>query len=271
MTTRLSFLQRILEDKRQEVVQAKVRLPVAELRRRIAGREPPLDFAGALRGSGMHLIAEVKKASPSRGLLVSDFDPVRLAGAYKEGGAAAISVLTDSPYFQGSLQYLAQIKDALGEGCPPLLRKDFILDPYQLYEARASGADAVLLIVAALNDGTADASRITTLLRETRDLGMEALVEVHTQEELEQALKCGTRVLGINNRDLHTFQTSLEVTRRLRPLVKGECLVVSESGIESQEDIGGLERLGVNAVLIGEALVTASDPKAKIRELLRVK
>ena len=257
-----SFLSRILQEKQQEVAYKKQRIPLEALRARIAAAKKPLDFLGALRRPGIQLIAEVKKASPSKGLLCPNFDPIRLAKAYADNGAAAISVLTDAPYFQGCLDHLLTIKAALGEGCPPLLRKDFIIDPYQVFEARAYAADALLLIVAALDD-----ARLGELLAQAWSLGMEALVEVHTKEELTRALDCGARVMGINNRDLHTFEISLKTTYTLRPLAPPGLVTVSESGIETRRDIEGLEKLGINAVLIGESLVKAQDPGAKIREI----
>jgi indole-3-glycerol phosphate synthase len=258
-------LQQILRDKRRELEAVRLDDPLEQVQARIATMPPPRDFIKALQGPNLRVIAEVKKASPSKGLLAPNFNPVELARAYCQAGAAAISVLTDKPYFQGHIFYLARIRESLGEQCPPLLRKDFIIDPYQLYEARAYGADAVLLIVAALEE-----RQLMSLLQEARHLGMEALVEVHTQQEVQVALRCGAKVIGINNRDLHTFKTTLETTRTLRRLIPDGCVVVSESGIEGPKDIETLRKLGVHAVLIGEALVTAPDPARKLRELLEV-
>ncbi|MBI2867808.1 MAG: indole-3-glycerol phosphate synthase TrpC [Chloroflexi bacterium] len=257
-----SFLERILADKAREVETAQARAPLAALEKRIAAQAAPRDFAAALRGDGVRLIAEVKKASPSKGLLAPDFDPVRLAKAYAHAGAAAISVLTDAPYFQGSLDHLVAIREALGQRCPPLLRKDFIIDPYQVYQARAYGSDALLLIVVALEQ-----VQLSKLLRLTRELGMEALVEVHTEAEAVRAVDAGAKVIGINNRDLHSFKTDLAVTRALRPLIPADRIVVSESGIETAEHIAALRAQGIDAVLIGEALVKAKDPAAKVREM----
>ena len=257
-----TILDRIVADKRQELAAAKAATPLAELKARL-GEAPPLRaFAEALRGPSIRLIAEVKKASPSRGVLRADFDPVRLARQYAEAGAAAISVLTDEEHFQGSLAHLAAIRGALPDG-PPLLRKDFLFDEYQLYEARCHGADAVLFITAILD--TALLSRLITL---ADSLGMAALVEVHDEPELKRALAAGGEIIGINNRDLRTFEVDLATTERLRPLVPPEKTIVAESGIFTRDDMRRLAACGVNAVLIGEALVTAADPRAKVRELL---
>jgi indole-3-glycerol phosphate synthase len=226
------------------------------------------DFAAALRDAdGVALIAEVKKASPSRGVLLEHFDHLELAQTYREHGAAALSVLTDAHFFQGSLSYLHEIRTR-PEGAPPLLRKDFLLDPYQLYEARAAGADAVLLIVAALDD-----AMLRSLLDLAYTLGMAALVEVHTADELERALAAGARIVGVNNRDLHTFTTTLETTERLAAQLPGGSarpLLVSESGIFRAADVARLRDCGVDAVLVGEALVTAPDIGARVRELAGV-
>ncbi len=257
------ILERIVADNRRELEARKRRLPLAELREAISGQSPPLDFASALRGDQIRLIAEVKKASPSRGIIRPDFDPVAIARTYAGNGASAISVLTESRYFQGSLDYLRDIGDALGDNRLPLLRKDFIDDPYQVYESRAYGADSLLLIVAMLS-----AEKLDELLRLSRELGMECLVEVHDEAELEVALKGGAAIIGINNRDLKTFTVDLSVTERLRPLVPADRIVVSESGIKDRSDIERMERLDVDAVLIGEALMAAPDIAARMKELM---
>lgn len=212
-----------------------------------------------MRSAKVTLIAEVKCASPSRGLLSPDFDPLKLAATYATNGAAAISVLTDERYFKGHLDYLRQIRQAQAI---PLLRKDFICDPYQVYEARAAGADALLLIAAELV-----LSQLADLQALTHSLGMAALVEVHNLPELETALQSGARLIGINNRNLHTFQVSLETSQELRPLIPAEICVVAESGIHSAADVARLAGINVQAVLVGEALVTAADTAAKVREL----
>jgi len=257
------ILDDIVADKKKELARARVETPLRELEVRISQQDEPLDFAGALSGDGVSIIAEVKKASPSKGLLCPDFDPVRLARAYAEGGAAAISVLTEVKYFQGSLDYLLQIKGALETAKLPLLRKDFIFDSYQVYEARAYGADAILLIVAVLDD-----SRLEELLTLARELGMQCLVEVHNAAELKRVLQSGAQNIGINNRDLHTFEVDINTTGRLKPMIPPDRVIVSESGISRRENIKKLREWCVNAALIGEALVTANDVVAKLRELV---
>ncbi len=263
MTQRTAtILDRIVADKRQELAAARAAVPLAEMKSRLAEASPVRDFAAALRGERVRLIAEVKRASPSRGLLRPDIDPVGLARAYAGAGAAGISVLTDEKHFGGSLEHLRSVREALPEG-PPLLRKDFLFDPYQLYEARCHGADAVLLIAAILDSGL-----LAELIAVAGSLGMAALVEVHDEPELERALAAGAEVIGINNRDLRTFEVDLATTERLRPLVPAERTVVAESGVFSRADVVRLQALGVHAVLVGEALVTAPDPGEKIRELM---
>lgn len=257
-----TILDKIVAAKQEEIARHKAQVPLAALEQRIVMQSLPLNFSGALWGDGVRLIAEVKKASPSRGLLRADFDPVALARTYAENGAAAISVLTDA-HFQGCGQHLEAVKQATLDRGVPILRKDFIIDPYQVYEARAWGADAILLIVAILTT-----ERLRELLDVARAMWMQALVEVHNEEELKVALDAGAEVIGINNRDLHTFHTDLEVTRRLAPRVPRGKIVVSESGIGSREDVLGLRRYGVRAVLVGESLVTARDVGAKVRELV---
>lgn len=227
-----------------------------------AAAPPALDFHAALQGKEIRLIAEVKKASPSKGILRRDFNPVDIAMKYASGGAAAISVLTEEKYFLGKPQYLRDIKDALGSRVP-VLRKDFIHDPYQVYEARAWGADAVLLIVAILSP-----ERLGELMATARELGMACLVEVHNENEIDIALYGGAGIIGINNRDLNTFTVDLNTTGRLRPLIPPHITVVSESGIHTRADIMQLKNIGINAVLIGESLMTAQNIEAGMKELL---
>ena len=253
------MLNRIIADKREEVEQRKESMPLSILKGRIAGKMP-LDFATALTGNGIRLIAEVKRASPSRGVLCPNFDPVELAKTYAQGGAAAISVLTETNYFQGSINHLAAIRE---EVRLPLLRKDFIFNRYQIYESAAYGADALLLIVAILSQ-----EQLTELLSLSRSLGLSCLVEVHNEKEIERALVSGAEIIGINNRDLNTFAVDIDTTRRLRPLIPQGRIVVSESGIKSRRDIESLKEWGVNAVLVGEALVTAGDIPTRMRELI---
>jgi indole-3-glycerol phosphate synthase len=260
----MTILDKIFATKRQEVEGRRQAMPLPAMRRLAEAAPAPHDFAAALRAKqpgGVRLIAEVKKASPSRGLLSEHFDALKLAAVYRDGGAAAISVLTDEQYFQGSLSILAEVAALTGR--PPLLRKDFLYDPYQVYEARAGGADAVLLIAAAL-----DLYQLADLNALAGDLGMAALVEVHNEAELSSALGCRPALVGVNNRDLHTFTVSLETCLRLRPAIPSGILAVAESGIHTREDVACLERAGFDGMLVGERLVTAPDPAAAMRELL---
>lgn len=256
------LLDDIVAATKMAVAAHKRRLPLDKLIQLAEMQSPALDFAGALSGDGLKTIAEVKKASPSKGVIKTDFDPISIARSYARGGAAAISVLTEEKYFLGSLDYLKAIAGDLGENRPPLLRKDFIVDPYQIYQARANGADAILLIVSVLSP-----SELTSLLELACTLGMAALIEAHNETEIETAISCGAKIIGINNRDLKTFKVDLKTTARLRPMVPNGRLVVSESGISTRADIEYLNHLGVNAALIGEALMTAPDIAHKLKEL----
>ena len=269
MTAVSSILDQILANTRVELETRQRSVPLAALAERAAAAPPVRSFAQALRATPqVALIAEVKKASPSRGVLLPSFDHLALAATYAANGAAAISVLTDERFFQGSLSFLAAIRQAQGtQPAPPLLRKDFIVDPYQIYEARANGADALLLIVAALTD-----TELRSLLALTHQLGMDALVEVHDAAELERALACGAAIVGVNNRDLHSFTTTLETTEQLaaRLPATNRPLLVSESGIFSAADVTRLRGCGVDAVLVGEAIVTAPEIAAQVRTLAGV-
>jgi indole-3-glycerol phosphate synthase len=262
-----AILGRIVAAKRQELERRRREEPLGILRTRLDQGVPPTrSLAEALRGPSLGLIAEVKRASPSRGVLRADLDPKALVRTYASSGAAAISVLTEEQHFQGSLDDLEAARAVLdGRGGPrlPLLRKDFLFDAYHLFEARVYGADAVLLIAAILNP-----KRLAELLALARTLGMECLVEVHDERELERALAADAQIIGINNRDLRTFEVDLALSERLRPLIPADRVVVAESGIHTRADVERLQALGVNAVLIGEALVTAEDAGAKIGELL---
>jgi len=276
-----TFLTRILDHKRTEVERQSAKLPLTQLETMIAAAPPVRPFGAALRHPDRAmLIAEVKKASPSKGVLIENFDPLALAQTYAANGAAAISVLTDVRFFQGSLEYLQGIRQTLEIGdwrlarlqspisnlqSPiSLLRKDFIIDLYQVYEARAYGADALLLIVAALED-----ARLTQLLALTHKLGMQALVEVHDEGELDRALAAGAQIVGVNNRNLHTFVTSLETTRQVaaRLPAHNRPILVSESGIFTPAHVAQLREWGADAILVGEALVTAPDTATRVREL----
>jgi len=257
------ILDKIVADVTIDLAEKKKRVPLAEIAKIASVQPQPLDFAAAMRDGKIRLIAEVKKASPSKDIICPNFNPVNIAGIYADNGAAAISVLTEPKYFLGSLDYLRDIKKALAAKPLPLLRKDFIFDPYQIYEARAYGADCVLLIVSILSP-----QKLSELLQLSRQLGMMNLVEVHNAAEIEIALRSGAVIIGINNRDLNTFKVDLKTTSKLRPLIPPDRLIVSESGIKTRKDMEELQGCGVNAALIGEALIAAPDIAAKMKELL---
>lgn len=256
-----TILDAIVRDKREELARRRRAAPLARLQARCRALPPALDFEAALRPlpGAARLIAEVKKASPSRGVFAEDLDPVGLARSYAAHGADAISVLTDEKYFQGSLGLLEAVRAAVDV---PLLRKDFTLEEYQLWESRAAGADAVLLIVAIL-----DAGLLRDLLQAAKGLGLAALVEAHTAPEVEAALGAGATILGLNNRDLRTFETRIETTLALLPSIPPGPLVVSESGFFTAADVRRVIGAGAHAVLVGEGLVRAADVAAKVREL----
>jgi indole-3-glycerol phosphate synthase len=256
----VSVLAQIVERVRERLVETKRRKPLAIVRR-VAEESPArASFRAAIEAAGTSLIAETKGRSPSRGVLRDPYDPVALAGAYAAAGARAISVLTEPEFFDGSPLHLLAVRNAVAL---PILRKDFVVDEYQLFEARAWGASAALLIVAALED---------TALRDLRaaaaGIGLDALIEVHTEAEAERALAAGATILGVNHRDLTTFQTDRDATARVARVVPSGVLLVSESGIKTREDVLEVERAGARAVLVGEALVTSADPGAKVRELI---
>ncbi|MXZ89908.1 MAG: indole-3-glycerol phosphate synthase TrpC [Chloroflexi bacterium] len=256
-----SILNQIVAKKREELAAARAATPLSALRERIAAHPPALDFAAALRSDGISLIAEVKKASPSKGLLRADFQPAELAATYADNGAAAISVITDG-HFLGEPAHLTAVKESGASGSAPVLRKDFLFDPYQVHEARAIGADTYLLIVDILSP-----SQLSELIDLGKSLGMTPLVETHDADEIATAIDAGAEVIGINNRDLHTFVTDLATTEELAALIPRDKVIVSESGISTPDDLARLEPHGVNAVLVGEALVTAADTAAKVRSL----
>ncbi|MGC8783525.1 MAG: indole-3-glycerol phosphate synthase TrpC [Armatimonadota bacterium] len=257
----MNILDTILAHKRQEVAEAESRIPFSQLERELPKAPPVRPFRHALnRADGrVAVIAEVKKASPSKGVLCEHFDALHIALTYAQNSASAISVLTDERFFQGHLDYLRLIRQHVPI---PILRKDFLISRYQVLEARIAGADAVLLIVAALSE-----EQLQDLLTYTHELGMDALVEVHTELELHRAMQAGAKVIGINNRDLTTFHTTLEVTERLAPQIPPGSIIVSESGIDSVQDVRRVARAGAHAVLVGESLVRAEDPGQKLREL----
>lgn len=257
----MSVLDEIAAHKRRELEEARRVVPEEEVARRALSAAPPRPFAAALAGPGLRVVAEVKAASPSAGVLREDLDPAQLARAYGEAGACALSVLTDRRFFRGAPEHLQQARAATRL---PVLRKDFTLHAYHVYEARALGADAVLLIAALLSD-----RELADLVALAESLGMAALVEVHTEEEVDRALAAGARLVGINNRDLRTFRVDLKTTLRLRSRVPDSVPVVSESGIETAQDVRRLWDAGVRAVLVGSALVRSPDPASKLRELVR--
>jgi len=257
-----TILEQIVAAKHRELEVQKLSAPLADLLVRVEALPPPLSLAAALQGPGFHLITEIKQASPSRGVIRAEIDPVAVARVYAKHGAAAISVLTERNYFRGRLEYITEIRAALGERRPPLLRKDFIDDPYQVFESRACGADCLLLIAAMLAP-----PRLRELLRLARELGMDCLVESHNEAELATALECGAEIIGINNRDLGTFQVDMATTQRLCRMVPLGKLVVSESGIRNRADIIKLKQWGVSAALVGEALMAAPDIGAALEAL----
>ena len=258
-----TILDRILERKTLELAKQQQQQPLAHIRSAAENSDLPRPFEQTLRsGKNIAIIAECKRKSPSAGTLHPDFDPLHLASHYERGGVAAISVLTDSEFFGGSLADLQAVK---ANTALPILRKDFLFDPYQLFEARASGADAVLLIVAALEE-----DHLKDLLTLSRELSLAALVEVHDETELQSAQKVGATLIGINNRDLRNFQTDLTTTIRLAPLASPATTLVAESGIRNAEDVMIMAKAGADAILVGEALMRASDLPKKLAELTSV-
>ncbi len=261
-----TILEKIVDTKREEVAAARQSRPLDAVRDAAAMADPPRDFYSAVASSseGVRLIAEIKRASPSAGLIRSDFEPAAIARAYAQGGASALSVLTDRPYFQGDLSYIAAVKAVVAL---PVLRKDFMVDDYQVYESRAAGADAILLIAAVL-----PAEKIDAWSRLAFDLGMASLIEVHDEQELQAVRACATAdrrsILGINNRDLHAQRTNLDTTRRLAEALEAGTSFVAESGIKTRDDVLTIQGWGATAILVGETLMSAEDPGEKVRELL---
>ncbi|MBI3865957.1 MAG: indole-3-glycerol phosphate synthase TrpC [Planctomycetia bacterium] len=257
----MDVLEKIVAAKRREIETARQAVPTELLLERLAAAPPVRDFVGALAGrAGMRVITEVKKASPSAGLIRADFDPVAIARTYAANGAACISVLTDEEFFHGSLEYLVAVRNAV---TLPVLRKDFLLDRYQVLEARAAGADCILLIAECLDDCT-----LRDLYFYASELGMDSLIEIYEPENLDRVLKLGPALLGINNRNLRTFVTDLGHSISLRGRVPDDCILISESGIHTRADVERLEHAGIHAMLVGETLMRAGDIGAKLRELL---
>jgi len=263
MTDTPDILKRIIERKREEITERRRHVPLSQLEVRVQSVEPSRGFVKALQAKiaegSPAVIAEIKKASPSKGVLREDFDPVEIAESYEANGAACLSVLTDVDFFQGSDEYLKQARAACSL---PVLRKDFVVDPYQIYEARAIGADCILLIVSVL-----DEKQLSDLYSLTKRLGMDALVEVHDAAELEVALKLDPPMVGINNRDLRTFETSLDTTIGLLDQIPESCLVVTESGIRQSADVRLMQEHNVNCFLVGEAFMRSEEPGEALAEL----
>jgi indole-3-glycerol phosphate synthase len=258
----MTILDEIVASKQREIAVAKERVSGRELERRVADAPPVRPYRQALLdAAGVAVIAEVKKRSPSAGVLRPDYDPVAIARAYAANGAACLSVLTDEPYFGGRLEFLTAVRGAVDR---PILRKDFILDPFQILEARVAGADAVLLIAECL-----PGDNLSRLLVEARALGMDVLVELHDADQLPRVLDCGADLIGVNNRDLRTFVTRIEHTLDLAPLIPSDRCLVSESGIKTRADLDRLAAAGVRAVLVGESLMRAPDVGAALTALIR--
>ncbi len=260
---RADILNRILQRKSEEIAVARQQAPLDQLRRQLKSVSAPRGFIRSLQNKQLSgssaVIAEIKKASPSKGVIREDFDPVAIARSYATGGASCLSILTDRDFFQGHDDYLVAARNACRL---PVIRKEFIVDPYQVYQARAIGADCILLIVAALEE-----QALKDLYSLSGDLGMDTLVEVHNQHELEQAMQLELDIIGINNRDLHSFETSLPTTLDLLNQLPETCLVVTESGIHRSEDVQLMRDHGVNSFLVGEAFMRAEDPGAELRAL----
>lgn len=263
MTCGITILDRIIRRKHEEIAARSARVPMAKLHDLARMQPPPRSFVSALRrriaAGEPAVIAEIKRASPSRGLIRADWDVPAIAKSYEQGGAACLSVLTDVDFFQGADEFLVAARNACSL---PVLRKDFTVDEYQVAEARALGADAILLIVAALDD-----AQLAAFYAMARALGLDVLVEVHDRRELERALKLGIDLVGINNRDLHTFDVSLQTTWDLLSMIPPDILVVTESGINTKQDVAAMRAKNVNAFLVGETLMRAPEPGEKLREL----
>jgi indole-3-glycerol phosphate synthase len=262
-----TILDRIVEQTTADLERRKGTVLLSELERRISSRDDTAAFESLLRQGNPGVIAEFKRASPSKGLIAGDLDPVDVARDYFTGGAAAASVLTDTPFFQGTLGDLARVAEVAHQFEPAraVLRKDFMVDPYQIAEARAAGADVILLIVAVLKGKS-----LRDMLQSARDYELEVLVEVHDEIELNEALDAGAQVIGINNRDLRTFDVDLNTTERLTPLIPADRTVVAESGIFTRQDVQRLQQAGAHAILVGESLMRSADREQSVRDLMGV-
>lgn len=256
------ILDEIMTFHREQLPKTMLEVPLADVKAFALLTPPTVSFYDALRRNGVSLIAECKKASPSKGLMVPNYDPVKLATTYVKGGARAISVLTDARHFQGSLAHLRDVKEALPS--TPILRKDFIFDPYQIYEARSAGADAILVIAAVLPP-----SQIKSLMKLAHKLSMDTLIEVHSEAELEQVLPLKPRIVGVNNRNLQTFKVDFENTARLRAMIPPEIVVVGESGLKNADNVRTMRDIGVDAILVGETLVKSKNTLKTVRELVK--
>jgi indole-3-glycerol phosphate synthase len=256
------MIQKIIADKKEALERFKKRHPLEVLKEKARNQKYPRDLYSALNQPGLSLIAEIKPASPSAGVISRNFDPVKIAWEYLKADSAAISVLTEEKYFLGKPESINLIKSNLGNKCPPIIRKDFIFDSYQITESRALGADAILLIAATLS-----LKELEELIGLSKEYNLQCLVEVHNESEIDNALNVGSEIIGINNRNLKTMEVDKNITNRLRNLIPPGIIVVSESGINSRRDLDRLRELKVDAVLIGEELMRASDIKAKIKEM----
>ncbi|MCD5391035.1 indole-3-glycerol phosphate synthase TrpC [candidate division NPL-UPA2 bacterium] len=258
-----NFLEEILKHKRIEVEAKKKKLGLADLKSKLSDAPQSRSFKEAISKSDkVNLIAEIKRASPSAGLIRKDFDPVKIAKVYQEAGATAISILTDEKFFRGHIDFLSQVREVVSV---PLLRKDFIIDEYQIYESRTYGADALLLIASILSK-----EEMTKFLSLSHDLGMDCIVEVHNEEELERVLETPAEIIGINNRDLSTFQIDLFTTQHLRKLIPADKIIVAQSGIQSREDVQLLAKEKIDAILVGESLLRSKDIREKMEELVGI-
>ncbi len=257
-----SILQNIVKEKRERIEAQKKAVSIEVLKEKVKGIPERISFKKALESKGVNIVAEIKRATPSLGIISKDFDPARIAKEYEAGGAKAISVLTEEKYFLGDMSHISVVRTNTKL---PILNKDFISDPYQIYQGAIAGADAVLLIAAIL-----DREALKDLLNLSKNLGMDSLVEVHTEEDLKKALDAGAEIIGINNRNLETFEVDLDTSKKLFPKVPKGKIVIAESGIETSKDIKGLKDIGINSFLIGNTLMTSRDIKKTLNEFMAI-